>query len=500
MLRSKLFYLFFAILSLSFGLNQLWADEGLHFTRQNLKVNGEIVSKIYEDLNGDSLVDFIVFYSEGEDENSKRMVGFFEQQKGSGFDSIPNQTFELNKKASIVDLADINKDNKKELLFLADDGVYYYSLNGDSFNKEPSLLFSTNSFLPSSEENIAIWDFCPDFQDKGQMVIVPQKRGFEIWTRKEQGEFVRQDKLGFKPDISLSSSPGELNQKRGLIHFSYGIPGLIFTDYNKDGKEDILILKEDKIYVFLSKEDGSFGEQADKVLTLKPKDKKEENIDFKIEDINGDGIIDLAVNQSGGDLEKGFKSKTSIYLGKEGEGLNLDSPHQVISSEKEQSSLELYDLNKDGKKEMIVSGAGFNIGSMIKILLTKSVKLDFDVRSLGKNDIYPDQPNRKIKLNIKVSFGSSDEDNLAIDPSGDFNGDGLNDLFFAGGDNMLKFFLGRKGDFFADKPQYEMGIEIPTGNCKIIDLNNDNKSDIVFSFGEKKKDLKGKMVILFSKR
>ncbi|MCJ7508274.1 MAG: VCBS repeat-containing protein, partial [candidate division Zixibacteria bacterium] len=234
------------------------------------------------------------------------------------------------------------------------------------------------------------------------------------------------------------------------------------------------------------------------VLTLKPKDKEEENIDFKIEDINGDGIIDLAVNQSGGDLEKGFKSKISIYLGKEGEGLNLDSPHQVISSEKEQSSVELYDLNKDGKKEMIVSGAGFNIGSMIKILLAKSVKLDFDVRSLGKNDIYPDQPNRKIKLNIKVSFGSSDEDNLAMDPSGDFNGDGLNDLFFAGGDNMLKFFLGRKGDFFADKPQYELGIEIPAGNCKIIDLNNDNRSDIVFSFGEKK-ELKGKMVILFSK-
>jgi hypothetical protein len=498
MLRNKLLYLFFVILFLLFGLTQLWAVEGSIFTRQNLKVDGKIIGKTYEDLDGDSLVDFLVFYLEGENENSKRMVGFFRQQKGSGFDTIPHQTFELNRKASVVDLADINKDNRKELLFLADDGIYYYFLNGESFNKEPSLLFSTTSFLPSSEENIVVWDFCPDFENRSQLVIVPQRRGFEIWTRKDQGEFVRQDKLGFKPDISLSTNPEEFNQKRGSIHFSYGIPGLIFTDYNKDSKEDIVILKEDKIYVFLSKEDGSFGEQADKALTLKPKDKKEENIDFKIEDINGDGIIDLAVNQSGGDLEKGFKSKISIYMGKEGEGLNLDSPHQVISSEKEQSSLELYDLNKDGKKEMIVSGTGFNIGSVIKILLAKSVKLDLDIRSLGKNDIYPDQPNRKIKLNFKVSFGSSDEDNLSMDPSGDFNGDGLNDLFFAGGDNMLKFFLGRKGDFFADKPQYEMGIEIPAGNCKIIDLNDDNRSDIVFSFPQKE-DLKNKMVILFSK-
>jgi hypothetical protein len=142
---------------------------------------------------------------------------------------------------------------------------------------------------------------------------------------------------------------------------------------------------------------------------------------------------------------------------------------------------------------------GFNIGSMVKALLTKSVKFDLYIRSLGKDDIYPDKPNREMKLSMKVSFGNSDEDNFALDLSGDFNGDGLNDLFFAGGDNILKIFTGRKGDFFADKPQYEMGIEIPTGNCKIIDLNNDNKSDIVFSFGEKK-DLKGKMVILFSKR
>jgi len=64
MLRNKLFYLFFAILFLCFGLTQLWADEGSIFTRQNLRVNGKIIGKMYEDLNGDSLVDLLVFYLE----------------------------------------------------------------------------------------------------------------------------------------------------------------------------------------------------------------------------------------------------------------------------------------------------------------------------------------------------------------------------------------------------------------------------------------------------
>ena len=53
------------------------------------------------------------------------------------------------------------------------------------------------------------------------------------------------------------------------------------------------------------------GEQADKVLALKAKDKENEQRDIKLDDINGDGAIDLIINESGGNMEKGMKSKTS---------------------------------------------------------------------------------------------------------------------------------------------------------------------------------------------
>lgn len=497
-MTKELFYLFSAILFLFSGLTHLWADDGFRFKRQNLKVDGEIIGKMYEDLDGDSLIDLVVFSLQGEEGNSKRMVGFFKQQSGSGFDTIPHQVFELDKKASVVDLADMDKDGKKGLLFLAEDGVYYYSLQGDLFNNNPSLLFSTTTFLSSPEERVMIWDFCPDLGDKNEMVIIPQKRGYDIWTKKDQGEFVLKGRLGFKPDISLSSYSGKLGQNRGSIKFSYEIPGLIFTDYDKDGKKDILMLDKDKMYVFLSKEDGFFQEQADKIVALKSKG-KEEKQEFEIDDINGDGVLDLILNESKGDLEKGSKTKISIYMGKEAEGFQIGSPHQIISSEKEASDVLLCDLNKDGKKEMIMLNMGFSLGSMIKVLLTKSIKFNLYVRSLGAGDLYPKEPNRKLNLGLKVSF--SEESNQPSemgedDFSGDFNGDGLTDFFYAAGDNVLKFFLGRKGDFFADKPQYEMGIEIPAGRHKIIDLNNDGKSDIIFSF--EKKDLKDKIVVLFS--
>ncbi|MBE9573234.1 MAG: VCBS repeat-containing protein [Proteobacteria bacterium] len=491
--------LFSTVLLLSFSFGQLWADEDHRFKRQNLKVNGEIIEKMYEDLDGDSLVDVLIFYLEGEDENTKRMVGLFKQQTDSGFDTIPHQVFELDRKASVVDMADLDKNGKKELLFLAGDGVYYYSLNGGGFNEKPSLLFSTTNFLPSPEEDIMIWDFCPDFEDEDELVIVPQMRGYDIWSEESQGEFVRKSKLRFKPDISLNSSSGKLDQDRGSIRLSYKIPGLIFTDYNKDEKEDILILGEDKMYVFLSKGDALFQEEADEVIAWKSNGEEEEQ-DFQIEDINGDGIIDLVLNVSGGDLEKGVKSKTSIYLGKGATGFDLDSPHQIISSEKEASGVLLCDLNGDGRKEMIMPSMGFSIGSVVKMLVTKSFKFNLYIRSLGKDDIYPDKPNQKMKLSFKVSFGGSDDFSgiEADDFSGDFNGDGLNDFFYVAGDNVLRFFLGSRGDFFTDKPQYKMGIEIPASRHKIIDFNNDNKSDIVFSFANKE-DLKNKIVILFSR-
>jgi hypothetical protein len=494
MMRNKLLFPFLFFLSLS--LTPLWADDSSLFTRRDLRVDGEIVGKMNEDVNGDSLIDILVFYKEGEDENLKRMVGYFKQQTGSVFDTIPNQVFELDKKASVVDLADIDKDKRKELLFLAEDGVYYYSLEGESFNHKPALLLSTTCFLSSPEEKVMIWDFCPELKNKNEMVMIPQKKGYDILTKKEQNNFVFQSKLGFKPDISLYGSSGELDQNRGLIHLSYEIPSMIFTDYDQDGKEDVLLLNKDKMYVFLSKADGSFQEQADKVVALKARG-NEEKQEVKIDDVNGDGLIDLILNESTGDLEKGGKTKINIYLGKKGEGFHLDSPHQILSSEKEQSEVWFNDLDKDGKKEMIMTSWGFSVGSFVKLLFSKSAKFNLYIRSLRENDTYPNQPNREMKLSVKVSLGSSSDDNQALDFSGDFNGDGLNDFYFVGGENIMKFYLGRKGDFFADKPQHEMGIDIPAGGPKIIDLNNDGKSDLIFS--PEKKELKGKITILFSK-
>ncbi|MCJ7577468.1 MAG: hypothetical protein MUO91_03345, partial [candidate division Zixibacteria bacterium] len=90
-MTKELFYLFSAILFLFSGLTHLWADDGFRFKRQNLKVDGEIIGKMYEDLDGDSLIDLVVFSLQGEEGNSKRMVGFFKQQSGSGFDTIPHQ-------------------------------------------------------------------------------------------------------------------------------------------------------------------------------------------------------------------------------------------------------------------------------------------------------------------------------------------------------------------------------------------------------------------------
>ncbi|MGB7063190.1 MAG: VCBS repeat-containing protein [Candidatus Zixiibacteriota bacterium] len=404
----------------------------------------------------------------------------------------------MDREASVVDLEDIDGDTKKELLFLAGDGVYYYSLGEGSFNKAPSLLFSAESFFVSPEEEVMIWDFCPDLEDGDQLVIVPQMNGYGVWAREGVGEFVHQGKLRFKPDISLNSSPGKSDQDRGSIRFSYRIPGLIFADYNMDNDEDILMLGEEKIYVFLSKGGALFQEEADEVIAWRSKAEGEKQ-DFQIEDLNGDGIIDLVLNESGGDLEKGVKSKTRICMGEGSAGFRLDSPHQIISSEKEASEVSFYDLDKDGKKEMIMASWGINIGSMVKVLLTKSFKFSLYIRSLTAGDLYPKKPDREMGLSIKVSLGGSDNsDNQEVDLSGDFDGDGLNDLFFAAGDNILRFFLGRKGDFFAKKPQYEMGIEIPPGRNEIIDLDNDDRSDIVFSFADRE-DLKNKIVILFSK-
>ena len=170
--------------------------------------------------------------------------------------------------------------------------------------------------------------------------------------------------------------------------------GLLAGDFNRDGNLDIAVPKgnDNAIAVLLGNGNGTFQSFVNYQTGKLPED-------LALADINGDGILDLAAECYGNGGGQG--SVFSVLLGK-GDGTfqnHVDHPNQ-----NEGATIQLADLNGDGKLDVLVGYAFLNNRSEIW-----SVFLGNGNGTFGGQDIFP------------APFSST----LS---SADFNGDGLLDV------------------------------------------------------------------------
>lgn len=135
--------------------------------------------------------------------------------------------------------------------------------------------------------------------------------------------------------------------------FSREGPVTEVADFNKDGREDLLIggAKGQATQIYIQEADGSFTNLAKAFFE---KEKQYEDVAFAVEDFNGDGFLDIYVASGGNADPNGSKNyQDRIYFNEAGNGFSKGELPVMLSST---GTVSAADFDGDGDMDVFAGG------------------------------------------------------------------------------------------------------------------------------------------------
>ncbi|HEB89900.1 MAG TPA: VCBS repeat-containing protein [Deltaproteobacteria bacterium] len=261
-------------------------------------------------------------------------------------------------------------------------------------------------------------------------------------------------------------------------------PTIARGDDNGDGRIDLFALSRWAIWIYHSGPDGLPGEPTRR-LGFVPFDAESERRheatvhNYFARDLDGDTRADLVLSTIGGGLMDG-RSHTQIFMNA-GSGVTLAKrPDAVRETEGGFSGFNFVDIDGNGSEEIIETTMAFGIVQMIRVLVTRSAETRLRVLVLdpespgGTRTIFEDD------FSFHLDFGEGRISGL-IPSLGDWNGDGIQDLFVARSDDEIGFRLGSiaAGKSLFGRVLGRQRVPLPSGESRIADLDGDGLDEIV---------------------
>jgi hypothetical protein len=443
----------------------------LNFQKSQQSAEQKITGKLLylNEQNGD--VDLLI-----QDDN--RFSYYPDITKGGLVDKV--EIIDIPKNAQFFNQATLAKQTKEVIVYLTSDAVMSYNIEDKTFSKltDVDTLYKYQNIF-----EVNFGEFVQDFNQDGLSDFITYSLDkTHVYLQNSDGSFNHQS-LAISPRIEKSGS--------GI---SFTPQNFYHADFNHDNKNDIAFQVDDQILVFAQNQDKSFNDKT-LVITLnahlehqnsaakKDQDEKSADVNLEtIEDINGDGLVDIVTKES---VREGMMSRTNVLMVRYGFLEN-----GVISYKKEpdgkatfdgEGMIKFKDVDGDGLKDYYTLSVEMGIGTMMSAM---SGAIDMDLRfyKLGQNGKYVKKP--AYENEVEMSIGSSSNGEALTDVS-DFNGDGINDLILKTDDDEFTIYSGSKGKRLFGKRGADYEISLPTSvRTEIKDFNNDGKADILFLYGK----------------
>jgi hypothetical protein len=382
--------------------------------------------------------------------------------------------------AVIVDVANLPGRTGPQLLIVSATGILVEALKGS----QPPVNYSIGGGLPLPMRpwEIGRIEIVDDWNDNGRVTaLVPGLSGG--WLVDFATGASREIKMPIYASYRTHMPFLPATVWKWMVQ-EVNWPALARADDNGDGRLDLFAMSRWSIWIYHAGPEGLPNEPSRR-LDFVPFDADTERrhqataTNYFARDLDGDTRADLLLSTIGGGIMDG-QSNTQVHLNS-GSGVSIkDKPDAHRETKGGFSGFIFADIDGDGREEIIETSMKFGILQIIRLLTTRSAKTSLRVLTLD-----PDSPDgTRTIFEDEFSFGLnfSDASITGLVPSlGDWNGDGVQDLYVARGDDEIRFRMGSRepGESVFGRATGRQSVPLASGESRIADLDGDGLDDIV---------------------
>ncbi|SNY50966.1 Repeat domain-containing protein [Arsukibacterium tuosuense] len=378
-----------------------------------------------------------------------------------------------------------SNSTRQALVFLTLDGISAY--NPETGQTE-SLLSSPSLYRVLDKNRLRSSDFVLELDSGRADFLLPDFNHSHLFRQQADGSF-KQYSLNIEAMVtSWRDSP------------SYEPRPHYVVDVDLDGRLDLAFVAGGKFQVFYQLADGGFNTEPvaqNWPVTLSTEQEADQrndagrsysgqNIDSvrDITDIDGDGIADIVVNRE--QLADALERNNSfrVHFGKKtATGLNFNAaPDTRITTDTSPIAVVIDDFNADGRKDFYIPSTHFGVGTIVRVLLRGSAKLDIDFYLLNEQRQYSSKADFKQSATIDVSISNLRYD-MPLFELANLDGSGQKSLIVGEGGDELRFYSPEPGRLFSRRSE-RVDLTLPRDARKVLvaDLTGNGKDDIVLPF------------------
>jgi len=486
------------------------AEEGESalFMFNSLEFPGTRHSRAIVDVNGDGLLDINMVFSRS-DVTDAYWLRTCLQEEGRGF-AGECSVIKLPPEARAFDAGDVTGGPEAELVILTPGGAMVSGFKRGSFG-DFRRFPGVETILEDTEQAEPvrlrfIWN--TDGKGKSEMIL-PSIPGPVIYEMGPES-FIERQKIKSPARVTYRvGSIGDIMNTDDINQFllfrdyqqrtsaKFTCPDAFLEDFNGDGRTDLVTLINNTLRVFFQGKDGMFSNTPDLTVKRSILPPEEKSMSFSGEamtfaDLNGDGKGDIIMVKWGTSEERTQIDRYIYYAGP-----NLEyneEPDQIVRSESAAVDFGIYDLNRDGRLDLVIPFFHFAPAQAFKIMTENAIKIQFRIFLMRPDGRYGQDSgktfakvDRRILLNYRIDVLGIIMDfrtllegkfRALINFGEDINGDGFPDLVADTGNDKLEFYWGGKEVEFGRKPDLTVNYESAM-DFDLLDVNGDDRADVI---------------------
>ncbi|HOX43657.1 MAG TPA: VCBS repeat-containing protein [Myxococcota bacterium] len=405
--------------------------------RIDLRVAGRVVAARPADVDGDGLLDVLVFWRQGDPPESRGRVSVHRAGPG-GPAATPLQVLGLPEGCAAFDVGDADGDGRADVLLLQGDGVYALPGQADGrLAEQPRALLRAPMLAAFPHpDHVPPLELLVDLGAPGKprrALLAPGLPPGPLTLAEPgpDGAFERRELLRVPTRSNLHTAAEDAHAVRefgALVQFT--LPRLRVADQDGDGRADLLFFADDALAVFRARADGGFPRDPDLWRAfglLSPEERVSRNVFVRGDaaDLDGDGRADLMFNKTRGGLAS-MSAETQLYRAAPDGGYPA-RPDVRIQSAGFGSAVRLLDVDGDGRTDLVRPHLEVGLVVMSQVLFTGRVGVDFLVH-LSRRGLPGPRPDCALAGSLGIDFQSSQEMRGPYPLLGeDFTGDGRAD-------------------------------------------------------------------------